>query len=97
VAYFFDFNGNDLVDPSEFRADGDGGVDGYDAANLDASALREVRINLVLRTRDPDPNTTWQQGIGQVTENRDPDTVPGTDGVRRRVHSSTVRLRNVLS
>jgi len=97
VAYFFDLNGNDLVDANELRADGVGGVDDYDPQALDASQLREVRINLVLRTRDPDPNQTWQQGIGQVTENRTPGSVPGSDGVRRRVHTSTVRLRNVVS
>jgi len=93
VAWFFDANGNSLVDPGEYIADEDGD-NGYDAAALDASELREVRINVVLRTRDEDPNESWQRGVGQALENRDPDSVPGADGARRRVHTSTVRLRN---
>lgn len=93
VAWFFDANGNSLVDAGEYIAD-DPGDNGYDAAGLDASQLREVRINVVLRTRDEDPNESWQGGVGQALENRDPNTVPGVDGARRRIHTSTVRLRN---
>jgi hypothetical protein len=50
-----------------------------------------VRANLVLRTRFPDAN--WSQGVFQNLENRT--AVAGTDGFRRRVHTATVRLRNV--
>lgn len=97
VAWFFDLNGDKLVDPGEYKADGVGASDDYDASTLDAKELREVRVNLVLRTRDEDPNTTWKEGIGQALENRDPDTVAPVDGARRRVHTATVRLRNNLS
>jgi hypothetical protein len=97
LAWFFDRDGDLLVTPGEYLADGEGGADAYDPAAEDGSLLREVRLNLVIRTRDEDPNTTWQEGIGQAFENRDPDTVAPTDGARRRVHSATVRIRNNVS
>jgi prepilin-type N-terminal cleavage/methylation domain-containing protein len=97
IAWFFDLDDDQLVDPGEYLADGVGVADDYDPENLDASLLREVRINLVIRTRDEDPNETWQQGIGQVTENRDPNTVAPADGARRRLHNATVRIRNNVS
>jgi len=94
VAWFYDLDGDQLVGPGEYIADGVGGADTYDATDLDATLLRELRINVVVRTRDEDPNESWQGGVGQATENRDPDSVAPTDGARRRVHTSTVRLRN---
>jgi prepilin-type N-terminal cleavage/methylation domain-containing protein len=97
VAWFYDLDDDQLVDPGEYLADGVGAADDYEPENLDGSLLREVRINLVIRTRDEDPNETWQGGIGQVTENRDPNTVAAADGARRRLHSATVRIRNNLS
>lgn len=97
IAWFFDLDGDQLVDPGEYIADGQGVADAYEPTTLDSSLLREVRINVVIRTRDEDPNETWQGGIGQVTENRDPDSVAPMDGARRRVHSATVRLRNNLT
>jgi prepilin-type N-terminal cleavage/methylation domain-containing protein len=97
LAWFFDLDDDQLVDPGEYKADGDGGADDYDPTTLDSSLLREVRVNLVVRTRDEDPNETWQGGIGQVTENRDADSVAPMDGARRRIHRSTVRLRNNVS
>jgi len=97
IAWFFDDDGDRQVDPGEYRADGVGVADAYDPTTLDGSALREVRLNVVIRTRDEDPNGTWQGGIGQVTENRTPASVAPMDGARRRVHTSTVRLRNNLS
>lgn len=93
VSYFFDLNGDSNVDAGEYIADGVGAGDDYEANNLDHTLIREVRINIVIRTRDADPDPTWSGGIGQATENRDPGTVAPNDGVRRRVHSSTVRLR----
>lgn len=95
VAWFFDQNGDFMVDPGDWLADGAGADDDYEPENEDGTLLREVRINVVIRTRDADPNPNWQGGIGQVTENRTPGSAPGNDGVRRRVHTSTVRLRNV--
>lgn len=96
VAWFFDQNGDFLVDPGDWLADGEGANDDYEPENEDGTLLREVRINVVIRTRDADPNPNWQGGIGQITENRTAASAPGNDGVRRRVHTSTVRLRNVL-
>ena len=93
IAWFFDLDGNRLVDPGEYFADGDGAIDDYDASDLDASMLLEVRINVVIRTRDEDPRD-WQGGIGQVVENRDPNSIGPADGARRRSYTSTVRLRN---
>jgi prepilin-type N-terminal cleavage/methylation domain-containing protein len=89
VAYFFDANGNRQVDPNEYR--GDGTAPNYVANAVDGSDVREVRANLVFRTRLPDPENT--QGQFQVTENRVGPA--GNDGFRRRVHTATVWLRNV--
>lgn len=94
VAWFYDLNGDDLVDPGEYIADGQGINDDHDTTDLDHTLLREVRISVVVRTRDEDPNRSWQRGIGQVPENRDPNSVAAQDGARRRIHTSTVRLRN---
>lgn len=97
VAWFFDLNDDRTIDPGEMIADGVGGADAYDPENLDATRLREIRVNLVVRTRDQDPNDSWRQGIGQALENRTAASVAPQDGARRRVHSATVRLRNSLS
>ena len=94
VAWFYDLNDDDLVDPGEYLADGEGVTDDYDSTDLDGTLLREVRITVVVKTRDEDPNRSWQGGMGQALENRDPDSVAETDGARRRVHTSTIRLRN---
>jgi hypothetical protein len=51
-----------------------------------------VRVNLVTRTRSEDRE--WTQGRLQATENRAAAGV-GSDGFRRRVHTSTVMLRNL--
>jgi prepilin-type N-terminal cleavage/methylation domain-containing protein len=89
VAYFFDGDGDALVDANEYR--GTGGV-AYDASDgaVEENEIREVRVNLVLRTRLEDP--TWTQGVFQNLENRA--AVAGTDGFRRRIHTASVRLRN---
>lgn len=97
VAWFFDLNDDGTVDPGEYKADGQGGADAYDPVALDSTLLREVRINLVVRTRDEDPNQNWQMGVGQALENRTAGSVAPTDGARRRTHTSTIRLRNNLS
>jgi hypothetical protein len=97
IAWFFDLDDDKTVDPGEYKADGEGAGDDYDPASLDGSLLREVRINVVIRTRDEDPNETWQGGIGQVTENRAANSVAPMDGARRRIHSATVRVRNNLT
>lgn len=89
LAMFIDDNQDGTIDPGEYRGDG---VGPNIASNLlDHSLAREVRANIVLRTRDQDPDFT--QGLFQATENRAP--VAGADGFRRRVWSSTTMLRNV--
>ena len=65
------------------------------AANRpDPSALREVGLNLVTRTRSDDPNRDYTLGAGQLTGNRTSASLPSGDGKRRRVYSARVRLRN---
>jgi hypothetical protein len=91
VAYFFDGDGDAVIDDNEYRgAEDDPAYDASDAA-VEENEIREVRVNLVLRTRLEDP--TWTQGVFQNLENRA--AVAGTDGFRRRIHTATVRLRNV--
>ena len=52
--------------------------------------LREVRMNLVVRSRAEDGDFSGQP---QATENR---TAGPGDGYRRRVYTSTVRPRNMV-
>jgi hypothetical protein len=89
VAYFVDTNGDNVIDAGEVRGDGVGA--NYVAAGLDHSRIRELRLNVNARTRSQD--ATWTQGRFQTRENRG--AVAGNDGFRRRVHTSTVMLRNV--
>ena len=63
----------------------------------DNSFLTEIRVNIVVRTRNQDAdvlqNPGMAQGQWQTTENR---VAPGGfDGFRRRVHTAIVRPRNV--
>src|SRR5262249_39104687 len=83
VAYFFDADGDNQIDAGEVKGDGVG--PDYVAKNQDASKVRQVRVDLVARTRAEDP--TWSQGKPQATENRTPVAAP--DGLRRRVDSTT--------
>ncbi len=89
IAWLFDDDGDNVVDPNEYRSDGAGPA--YDAAALDVTTLREVRLNLVVRTRTQDPSNS--QGRMQALENRAP--AAANDSFRRRVYTSTVRLRNI--
>lgn len=88
-AFYFDVNGNNLIDPGEVRGDGTGAD--YVANANDNSDLREVRFNVLARSRQADAGFT--AGHFQALENRDP--VAGQDGFRRRVYTNTVRVRNV--
>jgi hypothetical protein len=88
VAYFLDTNGNNAFDPGEWYGTT---IDPYVAADSDASELRAVRFNIVVRTRSEDDRFT--EGFFQAKENRT--VIPGTDGFRRRVHTSIVRMRNI--
>lgn len=106
VAWFFDDDDDGVVDTLEYRASAlnietAGGTVAinpvpdttFDTSTVDGTLLREIRFNLVTRTRANDPRKPANAGIGQATENR-ATNVPGADGRRRRIYSATVRLRN---
>jgi len=88
VAYFFDADDDGIVDAGETRGDD---ANDYAASAQDGSEAREVRVNLVTRTRMED--RAWTQGKPQVMENRAGGAA--SDGFRRRTYTSTVMLRNV--
>jgi type II secretory pathway pseudopilin PulG len=92
VAWFLDADGDNEVEGTEYA--GDDSTNTYDPLAQDGAELRELRVNLVLRTRDNDPRNQTHAGHGQGTENRDTN-VASADGRRRRVHTATVRLRNL--
>ncbi len=95
LAFFFDLDRDGVIDDptlatGEFPG-GSGAAPAYGSDLWDNRDLREVKINLVVRTRMADREN--DAGQFQTTENR---VAPsGNDGFRRRVHSSTVRVRNV--
>lgn len=91
VAYFFDEDSDQVVDVNEDR-----GITGqpYVASAQDNSELRQIRLNFVVRTRGTDPGFT--AGQFQTTENRVAPAAGAADPqLRRRVHTTTVRVRNV--
>ena len=89
VAVFIDSNGNRIIDVGEYRGDGVGAD--FDSTAIDISDAREVRVNLVLRTRINDRDNP--NGRFQDAENRAAIAAP--DGFRRRSYSAVVGLRNV--
>ena len=89
LTYFLDANGNNAVDVGELK--GESSTNKYVANASDASELRAVRLNIVVRTRVEDDRFT--QGLFQATENRA--VITTADGYRRRVHTAIVRMRNV--
>ncbi len=94
VAFFFDMNRDGVIDgvaSANGEMPGEAGGDVYAANGYDNRDLREIRLNLVTRTRMDD--VANDEGRHQTRENRVA-SGPG-DGYRRRVHSSTVKLRNV--
>jgi prepilin-type N-terminal cleavage/methylation domain-containing protein len=94
VALFFDLDQDGAVDANEYPGSG-GSEPNFipGAATWTDTLLREMRINFVTRSRDEDPNTDYNRGVFQTRENRAPPG--GTDRFRRRVHSATIRIRNV--
>jgi prepilin-type N-terminal cleavage/methylation domain-containing protein len=89
-SYLMDLNGDSDIGTGETL--GDGTSDDYEADDYNAADLRGVRFNVVARTRSEDER--FNEGYFQALENRD-DPGAGRDGFRRRVHTNTVRLRNV--
>jgi hypothetical protein len=102
VSYFFDLDDNRVVDAGESFASSGGTADPFALApppaaapNFpDAQLLREVEISLVTVTRADDPNQLFDLGAGQALGNRNPASLSSSDGRRRRVHTSRVRLRS---
>lgn len=92
VAWFYDANHDGQATGNEYA--GDDGANTYSTDVVDGNDLREVRFHVVVATRDDDPRNPDGAGTGQARENRDPDTVSSDDGRRRRVYTSTVRIRN---
>lgn len=96
VAYFHDANGNGNFDPGEWSGDTPGTP--YAANALDNSVLRAIRFNLVVRTAEQDPDVRQDPalafGVLQVTENSALLPTP-PDGFRRRIHTRTIRPRNI--
>jgi prepilin-type N-terminal cleavage/methylation domain-containing protein len=94
VAYFFDTNRNGRVDNGENPGSAAGPAYVPSNAVADNTLLRELRVNFVVRTRGTDP--TFREGLFQTTENRLPPAATAADPqLRRRIHSTTVRVRNV--
>lgn len=91
IAWFYDDDTDGVTDNGETR-----GITGtnYVTSSVEGDELREVRINLVLRTRADDPRNPASAGIGQARENRGT-AIPVADGKHRRVHTATVRPRNM--
>lgn len=91
VAYFLDDDTDGVVDVDEIHGNGTG--PDFESGGQDGSEVREVRVNLVTRTRAEDRE--WTQGRPQALENRA--AAVANDGFRRRTYTSTVMLRNVGS
>jgi prepilin-type N-terminal cleavage/methylation domain-containing protein len=90
AAYFFDDNDDNVVDAGEYRGDGVGAD--FLANALNAEDAREIRVTFVTRTRNEDAH--FPGGRFQSAENRA--VINTVDGYRRRVHTSTIELRNLL-
>jgi len=92
VAFFFDLDRDGVVDLAPVNENPGSAAGAVYAANAwDNRDLREVQLSLVVRTRDADRENN--EGLFQTTGNRV--ALAANDGFRRRVHISTVRLRNV--
>lgn len=101
LAVWFDADTDGTQDNGEYwgslpAAPATGG--NYVSTALDHRLLREIRVNLMLRTRQQDPNVTATvaaaQGQFQNLENRNT-ALPPRDGFVRRVQTLTIRPRNV--
>ena len=99
LAWFYDLDNDGQLDANENLGAGgtepnfDGSDIGGGGTNADPALLREIRFNLVVRTAEDDPTDPTSAGTGQARENQT--AAPGPDGRRRRVHTATIRLRNL--
>ena len=96
-ALFYDIDEDGEVTSENAEYPGSAGGQIYQSNIWDNSFLTEIRVNIVVRTRNQDAdvlqNPGMAQGQWQLTENRiDPG---GFDGFRRRVHTAIIRPRNV--
>lgn len=97
IAWLFDLDRDgDSADFGEMLGAGAPFLD-YDPSTIDHRLLREVRINLVVRTKNQNialrDNQQAIQSQPQAMENRV--LAPVSDGFRRRVHTTTIRARNI--
>lgn len=95
VSFFFDTvpvtGGNGQKDSVALEEPGTAAGNVYVADAWDNSDLREIRLGIVVRSRDSDPQLP--NAVPQALENRAPVTV--ADGFRRRVIQAVMRPRNV--
>jgi type II secretory pathway pseudopilin PulG len=89
LAYFMDADDDGAEDANEYKGDAAG--NDYLSRGTNHSDLRELRFNLVLRSRMEDEN--FADGFMQATENRP--AAGANDGYRRRVFTAAVKPRNV--
>jgi len=94
IVYYFDDDDDRVVDAGEVY--GDAGGPTYPPSSATRyNRLIDIRLNVVLTTRDDDPDRDFTLLKGQPTANRTLESVPGPDRRRRRVHQSLIRLRNL--
>lgn len=90
VAWFFDLDDDGTIDGAPEHP---GNTDGtYDASNFDLRELRQVDVGLTIRSRNPDLDFA---GYTQDALERPALGGAGPDNFRRRVHSASVRPRNI--
>jgi prepilin-type N-terminal cleavage/methylation domain-containing protein len=94
VVYYFDANDDRIVDANEIVGDAATGT--YPPlAGVDRAQLVELRIHVITVTRDSDPNQQAPALLTPAMANRTAASLAaGADSRRRRLHSTTVRLRN---
>ena len=92
ISYYFDVDGDGVVDAATAEEPGTKNGNAYVPTNWNNNQLKEVRFSIVVRTRASDQ--TFDQGSFVALENR---AAPagGNDGFRRRVVVGSVRPRNV--
>lgn len=93
LAWFYDGNDDGEVDAGEYLGPASSQLNFAALPGGDASLLREIRLNLVIRTAGDDPSNPTAAGAAQAKENRT--VAAGTDGRHRRSYESTARLRNL--